>query len=34
MIEGIYDIILIILECKVFLKRSNSLYGMLDSSFM
>lgn len=34
MIEGIYDSILIILERKVFLKRSNSVYGMLDSGFM
>lgn len=33
MTEEICDI-LIILECKVFIKRFNSLYGMLDSGFM
>lgn len=34
MTEEICDILLIILECKVFIKRFNSLYGMLDSGFI
>lgn len=34
MTEKICDILSILLECKVFIKRFNSLYGMLDSGFM
>lgn len=33
-IEALYDILLIILECKVFFKRFYSLHGVLESGFM